>query len=61
MWGHFSTFWFLGPLLKHIENKNNFTEREASLVVKDIATALKFLHDKGMYLYSNSKISAFKD
>lgn len=37
-----------GPLLHHIQKKKYFTEREASLVVKDIATALKFLHDKGI-------------
>ncbi|XP_057298487.1 MAP kinase-interacting serine/threonine-protein kinase 1-like [Hydractinia symbiolongicarpus] len=37
-----------GHLLKHIERKTYFTEREASLVVNDIATALKFLHDKGI-------------
>jgi len=37
-----------GPLLHHIENKKFFTEREASLVVKDIAVALKFLHDNGI-------------
>lgn len=37
-----------GPLLKHIEQKTHFTEKEASLVVKDIAAALKFLHDKGI-------------
>ena len=40
---------FSGPLLKHIEQKTHFTEKEASLVVKDIAAALKFLHDKGWY------------
>lgn len=37
-----------GPLLHHIQNKKFFTEREASLVVKDIAVALKFLHDHGI-------------
>jgi len=37
-----------GPLLRHIEKKLHFTEKEASLVVNDIATALKFLHDKGI-------------
>lgn len=36
-----------GPLLKHIEKKKVFTEREAALVVKDIVTALDFLHKKG--------------
>ncbi|XP_014662441.1 PREDICTED: MAP kinase-interacting serine/threonine-protein kinase 1-like isoform X2 [Priapulus caudatus] len=37
-----------GPLLDHIQERGHFTEREASLVVKDIASALKFLHDKGI-------------
>eukprot|EP00112_Aurelia_sp_Birch-Aquarium-sp1_P013765 Seg2936.2 transcript_id=Seg2936.2/GoldUCD/mRNA.D3Y31 product="MAP kinase-interacting serine/threonine-protein kinase 2" protein_id=Seg2936.2/GoldUCD/D3Y31 len=37
-----------GPLLSHIQRKECFTEREASLVIKEIATALKFLHDKGI-------------
>lgn len=37
-----------GPLLSHIQNKKFFTEREASMVVKDIAVALKFLHDNGI-------------
>lgn len=37
-----------GPLLKHIEKKKVFTEREAALVVKDIVTALDFLHKKGI-------------
>lgn len=37
-----------GPLLYHIQNKKFFTEREASMVVKDIAVALKFLHDNGI-------------
>lgn len=37
-----------GPLLKHIEKKKVFTEKEASLVVKDIVSALDFLHKKGI-------------
>ncbi|XP_068676461.1 MAP kinase-interacting serine/threonine-protein kinase 1-like isoform X2 [Montipora foliosa] len=37
-----------GPLLKHIEKKKVFTEREAALVVKDIVSALDFLHKKGI-------------
>lgn len=36
-----------GPLLNHIQRKVYFTEQEASMVTKDIVTALKFLHDKG--------------
>ena len=41
----------IGPLLKHIERKKYITEREASLVVKDIAAALQFLHDKGVFTF----------
>ena len=37
-----------GPLLKYIEKKIAFTEKEASLVVRDIASALDFLHKKGI-------------
>lgn len=37
-----------GPLLKYIEKKKVFTEKEASLVVKDIVCALDFLHKKGI-------------
>lgn len=37
-----------GPLLNHIQAKSCFTEEEASQVTKDIAMALKFLHDKGV-------------
>lgn len=37
-----------GPLLDHIQRKKFFTEQEASKVTKDIATALKFLHDRGI-------------
>jgi MAP kinase interacting serine/threonine kinase len=37
-----------GPLLNHIQRKVYFTEQEASMVTKDIVTALKFLHDKGI-------------
>eukprot|EP00795_Rhopilema_esculentum_P004604 gene4604-20876_t len=37
-----------GPLLNHIYKKMSFTEREASWVIKDIASALKFLHEKGV-------------
>lgn len=42
---------YIGPLLKHIEKKKAFTEKEASLVVKDIASALDFLHKKGTFCY----------
>jgi MAP kinase interacting serine/threonine kinase len=37
-----------GPLLSHLQTRNNFTEKQASLVVHNIAVALKFLHDKGI-------------
>ncbi|KAE9553753.1 hypothetical protein FO519_003021 [Halicephalobus sp. NKZ332] len=37
-----------GPLLNHIQAKSCFTEEEASQVTKDIASALKFLHDRGI-------------
>lgn len=37
-----------GQLLSHIQRKDHFTEKEASLVIKDVATALEFLHQKGI-------------
>lgn len=37
-----------GPLLKHILRKGYFTEEEARRVTKDLASALKFLHDQGV-------------
>jgi serine/threonine protein kinase len=37
-----------GPLLNRIQQKVCFTEQEASLVTRDIASALKFLHGKGI-------------
>lgn len=39
---------FGGPLLNHIQRRVCFTEREASLVTRDIAAALKYLHDRGI-------------
>ena len=39
---------FLGTLLHRIEKCQHFDECEAARVVKDIATALAFLHDKGI-------------
>ena len=36
-----------GQLLDHIQNRIKFTEKEASLVIKDLALALQFLHKKG--------------
>jgi len=37
-----------GPLLSHLERRGHFTEFEASLVIRDIATALNFLHKRGI-------------
>lgn len=37
-----------GPLLRHIEQRVQFTEHEASRVVRDVAEALRFLHAKGI-------------
>ena len=37
-----------GPLLAHIQKRERFTEREASLVVQEVACALAFLHDNGI-------------
>jgi MAP kinase interacting serine/threonine kinase len=37
-----------GPLLDHIADQGLFSEREASAVVRDIAQALDFLHQKGI-------------
>ncbi|XP_025109273.1 MAP kinase-interacting serine/threonine-protein kinase 1-like [Pomacea canaliculata] len=37
-----------GTLLANIERRGHLTEREASLVVRDIAKALDFLHSKGI-------------
>lgn len=43
-----------GTLLGNIESRGHLSEREASLVVKEIAKALDFLHGKGketLYYY----------
>ncbi|GFY38463.1 hypothetical protein TNIN_291411, partial [Trichonephila inaurata madagascariensis] len=37
-----------GPLLAHIQKRVHFTEREASMIIRDVANALKFLHHKGI-------------
>lgn len=39
---------FGGPLLSHIQNRTQFTEADASKVVRDLASALAFLHSKGI-------------
>ncbi|XP_059385155.1 MAP kinase-interacting serine/threonine-protein kinase 1 isoform X1 [Carassius carassius] len=38
-----------GSILTHIQSRKYFDEREASHVVRDIAHALNFLHNKGKY------------
>merc|ERR1712123_154658 len=37
-----------GPLLKHIERRKCFTEAEASLIIKDLAEAIRHLHHQGI-------------
>ncbi len=37
-----------GPLLAHIQKRERFTEREASEVVREVAEALSFLHQRGV-------------
>uniref|UniRef100_A0AAQ4RLU6 non-specific serine/threonine protein kinase n=1 Tax=Gasterosteus aculeatus aculeatus TaxID=481459 RepID=A0AAQ4RLU6_GASAC len=37
-----------GSILAHIHKRRYFSEQEASVVVQDIASALDFLHNKGM-------------
>lgn len=37
-----------GQLLDRIQQRKRFTEQEASLIVKDLASALNFLHQKGI-------------
>ncbi|XP_064445270.1 MAP kinase-interacting serine/threonine-protein kinase 1 isoform X2 [Mirounga angustirostris] len=37
-----------GSILAHIQKQKHFNEREASRVVRDVATALDFLHTKGI-------------
>ncbi|RXN17261.1 MAP kinase-interacting serine threonine- kinase 2-like protein [Labeo rohita] len=37
-----------GSILTHIHRRQHFNEQEASIVVQDIASALDFLHNKGM-------------
>lgn len=37
-----------GPLLAHIQKRIYFTENEASEIVKNLAEALKFLHQRGI-------------
>ena len=37
-----------GPLLAHIQKRTHFTEKEASMIIRDITQALQFLHQKGI-------------
>eukprot|EP00092_Neocalanus_flemingeri_P014864 GFUD01016052.1.p1 GENE.GFUD01016052.1~~GFUD01016052.1.p1 ORF type:complete len:472 (+),score=113.70 GFUD01016052.1:267-1682(+) len=37
-----------GQLLDHVKNRKVFTEQEAAHIIKDIVSALEFLHSKGM-------------
>jgi len=37
-----------GPLLDHIQARICFTEAEASAIIRDLAQAIKFLHNKGI-------------
>jgi len=37
-----------GQLLDHIQRRKFFTEREAAMIVRDVASALEFLHAKGI-------------
>ena len=39
-----------GELLTHISDRKYFTEREASQVTHDVASALSFVHGKGTVL-----------
>lgn len=36
-----------GQLLSRIQERSFFTEREASMIIRDLASALNFLHSKG--------------
>jgi len=37
-----------GPLLKHIQERVSFTEKEASKIMKQLAEAIRHLHEKGI-------------
>jgi hypothetical protein len=41
------TYWL--PILVIFICRKYFTEREAALIVRDVASALEFLHSKGQY------------
>ena len=42
-------FFSVGPLLELIQKRERFTEREASEVTREVASALSFLHRQGTY------------
>lgn len=50
----FSLLTLTGSILAHIQKRKHFNEREASKVVRDIASALNFLHTKGKRSFSPS-------
>lgn len=37
-----------GQLLSRIQERVHFSEREASFIIKDLASALNYLHSKGL-------------
>ena len=39
-----------GQLLDRIQEKNHFSEREACQIIRDLASALQFLHKKGIII-----------
>jgi serine/threonine protein kinase len=39
-----------GPLLTRLQEQIHFTEREASQIIRDLASALQFLHVKGKFI-----------
>lgn len=47
-----------GQLLNRIQERVHFSEREASQIVREIASALNFLHKKGNVFYDLSDESA---
>ena len=45
----------LGPLLGLIQQKERFTEREASMVTREVALALSFLHRNGDHTHTHTQ------
>ena len=45
-----------GALLQHIEHRKTFTEQEAGQVIRDIASALCFLHNKGTHTHKSQTL-----